>query len=197
MDAKEVIQTLVALVGIVGFLFGVFQYRQAQQWKRLEFAASQLERLQSDPDLALASTFLDTSERGVPLPEKYWDFVGAHIFNHNCQTMYRAMAITYENTPEFFIYADVYSRLFGYLAQISAFIDMKLITVSDVKTLRWILQDLARPQWAADNRIFIGRISTEASDVLRLMDLFGIKHAALMLYDEIEALDREYRGNAA
>jgi len=193
MDIKEILTTLVSLVGIVSFIFAVYQYRQAQQWKRLEFVANQLGLLQSDSDLVLATIFLDISKRGVPLPEKYREYVGTHIFNHDCEVMYRTMAITYENTPEYFIYADVFSRLLGYLAQIFTFIEMKLITVNDVKSLKWILQDLAKPQWTSDKRIFISHISTEASDVLRLMDLFGIEHIAKMTNEEIEALDKEYR----
>ena len=192
MDAKELIQILVSLIGVGGFLFGVFQYQQAQRWKRLEYAANQLQRLQSDPDLVLATTFLDISERDVPLPEKYWDYADARIFKHNCQSMYPIMARRYNNTPEFFIYTEAFEHLFEYLVQIYAFIEMKLIKPSDVKSLRWVLEDLAKPSWATDNRVFIGRISSGFGDVLRLMDIFGVEHADLMSREQILALDREY-----
>ena len=80
MNAKELLDFLVSVIGIGGILFGVYQYRQAQKWKRLEFAANQLQRLTSVPELAVAYMFLNYSKRGVPLPEKYWDYVGTKVF---------------------------------------------------------------------------------------------------------------------
>ena len=192
MDTKELIQILVSLVGIGGFLFGVLQYGQAQRWKRLEYAAGQLQRLQLDPDLALATAFLDSSERAVPLPAKYQVYKGEPVFNHNCQVMYRKMALEYENTPEFFIYADAFERLFEYLVQIYAFIDMKLIKAGDVKSLKWILEDLARPQWSRDNRVFVGRISSGFDDIFQLMDIYGIEHVKKMTEKQITAMHEEY-----
>jgi hypothetical protein len=43
MDMKALLDIIVPIVGIGGFIFGLFQYRQAQKWKRLEFAANQLQ----------------------------------------------------------------------------------------------------------------------------------------------------------
>jgi len=197
MDIKELLQILASFMAVGGFLFGVFQYRQAQRWKRLEYAANQLQRLQSDPELALAATFLDFSKRGVPLPEKYWEYVGQHVFQHDCQIMYKAMATRYENTPEYFIYGEVFERLFGYLAQMYEFIDMRLLKASDVKALVWILTDLAQPQWTTDRRIFIGRISLDFDNVLQLMDVFKIEHVARMSAQQVEELDREYTAPAS
>ena len=192
MDTKELIQILVSLVAIGSFLFGVIQYRQAQRWKRLEYAANQLRRIQLEPELALATTLLDSSKRDVALPEKYRDYTGKPIFNHNCQVLYNTMATQYGNTPEYLIYNEVFEHLFEYLVQIYAFIEMKLIKPSDVKSLRWILEDLAKPPWATDNRVFIARISSGFSDVLLLMDIFAVEHAEIMSREEVLAMDREY-----
>jgi hypothetical protein len=52
-------------------LFGVYQYQQAQKWKRLEFAAIELQRMYEDPELVLAGTVNNYSARKVPLPERY------------------------------------------------------------------------------------------------------------------------------
>lgn len=192
MDAKELLQTLVSLVAVGGFLFGVLQYQQAQRWRRLEYAANQLQRLQSDADLVLATTFLDFSKRRVPLPERYWDYAGQRVFQHDCQTLYRVMALRYEDTPEFFIYVEVFERLFGYLAQIYEFLDMRLLKASDVKALTWILTNLAQPQWTTDRRIFIGCLSLDFDNVLRLMDVFKIEHAAKMAAAQVEELAQDY-----
>ena len=192
MNAKDMLDFLVSVLGIGGILFGVYQYQQAQKWKRLEFAASQLQRLTSVPELALAGMFLNYSKRGIPLPESYWEYAGTKVFEHDCQTMYRIMVTRYENKPEFFIYVDTFEHLFEYLVQIHAFIDMKLIRANDIKSLRWILDDLAKPHWIDDNRVFIGRISMGFSDILKLMDMFGIEHAAEMSREQVLMMDQEY-----
>jgi hypothetical protein len=191
-DTKELIQILVSFVAIGSFIFGVLQYRQAQRWKRLEYAANQLQRIQLDPDLALATMFLDSSKRSVSLPQKYRDYTGTPTFSHDCQALYKTMATQYGNTPEYLIYNEVFEYLFSYLVQIYAFIEMKLINASDVKSLGWILEDLANPQWTNDERVFIGRISLDFSDILLLMDIFGIEHAGRMSEDQVLAMDKEY-----
>lgn len=196
MSAKELLDFLVSVIGIGGILFGVYQYRQAQKWKRLEFAANQLQRLSAVPELALASMFLSYSKRGVPLPENYWEYAGTKVFEHDCETMYRIMLTWYENKPEFFIYGDAFDQLFEYLVQIYAFIDMKLIRASDVKSLSWILEYLASPHWITDHRVFIGRISLGFNDVFKLMDLFAIKHEDAMKRDQVLNMYEEYREKA-
>ena len=196
MNAKVLLDFLVSVIGIGGILFGVYQYQQAQKWKRLEFAANQLQRLTAVPELALASMFLNYSKRGVPLPESYWDYAGTKVFEHDCETMYRIMLTRYENKPVFFIYSDAFDQLFEYLVQIYAFIDMKLIRASDVKSLSWILENLASPHWITDHRVFIGRISLGFNDVFKLMDLFAIKHEDEMIRDQVLKMYEEYREKA-
>lgn len=61
---RETIELFVALAAIAGFFFGLYQYRKAQKWKRLEFAAGQLQRLTTEPDLVLAMMFLEYSKYG-------------------------------------------------------------------------------------------------------------------------------------
>ena len=136
MDTKSLFEMLVSLIAIGSFWFGVHQYRQAQKWKRLEFAAEQIQRIYTEPELVLAATFLSYSKRGVPLPEKYWDYVGSRVFEHHCKVMYQIMSSRYEEEIAFFIYNDAIDRLFDYLDQIYAFIEMRLITVKDVEALR-------------------------------------------------------------
>jgi hypothetical protein len=132
MNTKELLDSIVTVIGISGVLFGVYQYRQAQRWKRLEFAANQLQRIYAEPELVLATTFLDYSKRGVPLPESYWEYVGKKVFEHDCKIMYQLMSSRYEEQIEFFIYNDTIDRLFAYLDQIYAFIEMRLIQAKDV-----------------------------------------------------------------
>jgi hypothetical protein len=174
METKELIQTLVSLVAIGGFLFGVFQYRQAQRWKRLEYAASQLRRLDTKPELTLATIFLDISIRGVPLPEKLWKYAGTEVFQHDCQKMYALMKSRYEDNVEYFIYNDAFERLFAYLEQIYACIEMGLIQAKDVRALRWLVKSLSNPTWAAEDEkdVFLTRAHRQGyHDVIKLLRL--------------------------
>ena len=174
METRDLIQTLVSVVAIVGFLFGVFQYRQAQRWKRLEYAASQLRHLDTEPELTLATIFLDISKRGVPLPEKLWKYAGTDVFQHDCQKMYTLMKSRYEDDVEYFIYNDVFERLFGYLEQIYMCIDLGLIQARDVKALRWLVKSLSNPTWAseADKDVFLVRAQRQGYfDVIKLLRL--------------------------
>ena len=174
MDARELIQILVSLGAIGGFLFGVFQYQQAQRWKRLEYAASQLQRLKAEPELALATIFLDISKRGVPLPERLWRYAGAEVFQHDCQKMYAMMKSDYEDDVEFFIYNDAFEALFGYLEQIYAYIEMGLIRINDVKALRWMVKSLSNATWAVEGEKDVLLVRAQQlgyDDVIKLLRL--------------------------
>jgi hypothetical protein len=178
MDAKELVQVLVLIAAVAGFLFGVYQYRQAQKWKRLEFAATQLQRMYEDPELVLAGMFNNYSARRVPLPEKHWDYYDGKVFDHDCRKMYRLMSSRYEPEPDFFIYNDAFERLFEYLEQIYAFIELKLIKVDDVRSLDWIIEDLVKPTWAAQHGIdaclFIRKAYLSGNHrLIKLMNAFG------------------------
>ena len=177
MDTREVIQVLVLIAAIAGFLFGVYQYQQAQKWKRLEFAASQLQRMYEDPELVLAGTFNNYSARRVPLPEKYWGYYGGKVFDHDCRKMYRLMSSRYERELDFFIYNDAFERLFEYLEQMYAFVEMKLIKVDDIRSLDWIIKDLVKPTWAAqhdfDTCLFIRKACLSGNyRLIKLMKVF-------------------------
>jgi hypothetical protein len=76
---------------------------------------------------------------------------------------------------------------------------MKLIMPSDVKSLSWILEKLAKPRWITgniDDRVFIGRISLGFSDVFKLMDIFAIEHVEEMSRDQVLEMYKEYSKKA-
>jgi hypothetical protein len=177
MDTTEVVQVLVLIAAIAGFLFGVYQYQQAQKWKRLEFAATQLQRMYEDPELVLASMFNNYSARKVPLPEKYWYYYEGKVFDHDCRKMYRLMSSRYEAELDFFIYNDAFEKLFEYLEQIYAFIEIKLIKIEDIRSLDWIIEDLVKPTWAAqhgfDTCLFIHKAYLSGNHrLIKLMNAF-------------------------
>jgi hypothetical protein len=176
MDIKELIQIIVWLAGIASFLFGVYQYRQAQIWKRLEYAANQIQRLTSSPDLILAISFLEYSKMKIPLPEKYRKIANeAEIFNHDCDKLSKIMESEYfEETAEYFIYREAFARQFEYLEQIYQFIEMKLIQADDVKGIKWVLENIAAPRFI-NKTVLIKHLQGDFKNVIRLMNLMGIQ----------------------
>jgi hypothetical protein len=175
MDFREIVELFVALAGIAGFFFGLFQYRAAQKWKRLEYAANQLQRLTSDPDLVLAITFLEYSKMNVPLPEKYWELAGSKVFPHSQEKLSKMMdAGHFENSPEYLIYREAFMRLFEYFQQIYQFIDMGLIDAKDVKGLRWVLDNVACPQRIDDKTLFKRHLAKGFQEVCELLKILKL-----------------------
>jgi len=58
-------------IGTGGLAFGLYQYFITQKWKKSEFAASQIEKLFTNPVLSMCSTCLDWSPRKIQVPEDY------------------------------------------------------------------------------------------------------------------------------
>lgn len=148
MNFEETLKIVTAMVGVAGLWFGLLQYRSAQTWKRLEFAASVLNKINSDPDLRLAITFLDWRQRDFVLPERYLSLASKmRTFRHDHKQMAEAFDLRNrefltetgdldlklsELTLERILYVDVFDRLFEYLEQVHAFINMGLIKLEDV-----------------------------------------------------------------
>ncbi len=90
MEPKDYIELAAALIGLCGFAFGLRKYSPAQRWKRSEFAAEQLDILDSDPDIRFCCQALDYSSRRVPNPEKYRVFTSESSFTHDQQLLVNA-----------------------------------------------------------------------------------------------------------
>src|SRR5689334_17627900 len=67
---------------VAGFLFGVYQYWRGQVWKRSEFAADQLRRLQEDEMLAMCCWMLDSSARKLSVSAQLRVFTDKPHFVH-------------------------------------------------------------------------------------------------------------------
>jgi hypothetical protein len=171
---RETIELFVALAALAGFFIGLYQYRKAQRWKRLEFAASQLQRLTTDPDLLLAMMFLEYSKMDVPLPEKYRVLIDADTFQHDSSTLSTMMAPGYfERTPTYFIYREAFMRLFEYFEQLFQFVDMGLIQVSDIKGTKWVLAGVIAPKYI-EKTVLLEHLQRHFQDVISLMAMLGI-----------------------
>lgn len=171
---RETIELFVALAAIAGFFIGLYQYREAQKWKRLEFAAGQLQRLTTDPDLLLAITFLEYSKMEVPLPEKYRLLANADTFQHDSEVLSTMMKSDYfERTPAYFIYREAFMRLFEYFEQLFQFVEMGLIQASDIKGIKWVLEGVIAPKYI-EKTVLLEQLQKHFQDVLTLMEMLGI-----------------------
>lgn len=109
MNFEAFIKLTLAFVGVFGFLFGLFQYYKAQNWKRLEFASNQIRKIYEDEELRLALTFLIYSKRPIALPDKYREIAGYNAIEHDCTKIARILKIGhFESDPEYFIYRDFF-----------------------------------------------------------------------------------------
>ena len=159
--------------GIIGFLFGLYQYTYAQRWKRLEFAATEIQRLTQDEDLRIAMMFLEYSKRPVPLPPKYFELLDEKIIDHSHEKLSKILKIDFfETDPEYFIYRDSLGRLFEYLEQMYHFINMGLIKAKDVKQLQDVLDRIANPRWI--DKETLNTYVRQFDDIEKLMKLYGI-----------------------
>ena len=148
---KDVLTLLSVFLGIVGLLFGLFQYYKAQKWKKSEFAAGLLEQLSSSPDLALCCIFLDWKARRIAVPEKYKVFTEDTSFVHRWEDLTKALSSDEEEANFVFplvLYRDVFDQFFTYLDRISHYINIGLFDVKDVQSLAYWLKQLKNSRYA-------------------------------------------------
>lgn len=164
----ELLKVGTPLVTMSGILFGIRQYRQGQNWKRMEFASSLVRRISEEPTLALATLFIDWKSRKVLLPESY-KFLeqadgddNAHTFRHS----YSEMAATFssevretipeterleikesEVTVQRTVYIDSFDRLFEYFQEAASFLSMHLIKASDIDVLAYWAEKLLNTKY--------------------------------------------------
>lgn len=152
---ESLLKYLPQIVGVIAFGFGVFQYTAAQKWKRLEYVASVLSKINIDEDLMLAVTFLDWRKRDIFIPQR---FLANHDeekwFQHTHLRMAEAfdlnnrepiiehgnvdLKIDHLNIVNI-VYVETFDKFFLYLGQINDFIKMGLIKFDDVTDLNYLL----------------------------------------------------------
>jgi hypothetical protein len=171
MALREALEILGTTLAVGTLAAGVYQYYIAQKWKRAEFAASQLELLTSDPDLELCCKLLDWAGRVSSVPEKYRAVTNEKTFMHDWQTMKEAMLPEEDSDRadwdwQHMMYRDIFDRYFGYLESINHYVSVKLISVRDVASLAYWLEQLDKPRFLPDEqqslfRDFIARYHYE------------------------------------
>ena len=159
----ELLKVGTPVVTMSGIIFGIWQYRQGQNWKRMEFASSLIRRVSQEPTLSLATLFIDWKSRRILLPDsyKFLDQAQEHssgtFFHHS----YSEMSATFssevretipetdrlelkesESTVQRMVYIDSFDRLFEYFQEVDSFMAMKLIRSSDIDVLTYWAEKL-------------------------------------------------------
>ncbi len=172
-----------AWIALGGFLFGVYQYAKAQRWRKAEFAAKELEKLNSDQVLGLACIFLDWSSRSLNTPDNYKEKAGTSTFIHTWQIMEKAMVGDLAPTDgrdgfdwQEVLYRDVFDRYFTYLDMINHYLNIGLIEKKDVATLKYWLEQINKSQLANGKSIFEDYMNYFGYEgVLELLSKFRIR----------------------
>jgi hypothetical protein len=126
---------LAALVALVGVPAALWQYLQAQRWKRAEWVAQEVKEFLQDPGVASALLMLDWKARALPLllpgleTEKQFDYEEEMLIH--ALTSHSSHAKRPYTHAEVSI-RDSFDRLLGGLERFQNFIDVGLITRREV-----------------------------------------------------------------
>lgn len=147
---QDGLQLLGAVLALLGFGFGLYQFYDAQRWKRSEFAAKQLERLQSDAVLVAATRALDWRSRRLPLPPTLRLAATEECFDHTWDALAEGIKPEQDRatfTRPMEIYRDLFDGLFSYLEEINHYVDIGLVSPTQIKSLTYWLEQLSRPRF--------------------------------------------------
>lgn len=147
------LQAVTTTLALFGFAFGLYQFYNAQKWKRAEFAARQLERLSTDSVLSVATRVLDWRQRTLPLPAPLRLTKGEESFEHSWAALAEGVKSekdrgTFPRQME--IYRDLFDALFSYFDEVNHYVEIKLVTTRQIGSLRYWLVQVASPRFGRE-----------------------------------------------
>lgn len=134
---------ILAIAAAVGVPIALMQYRTAQRWKKIEFAANHLMRLSNDPILSLCCIFLDWPTRKFSIPPEYFPFTKDKIFTHKIEFLTDAMAIVEGKEDKvkfefpYLLYRDYFDKFLNYLDETNDFLEMGVFSIEQVQSLKY------------------------------------------------------------
>lgn len=134
-SADQTIQLLAIVGAFVAFIVGLFQYRRAQQWRRAEWVAKEMQDLLSDPYVRSALRMTDWGSRSIEL---YPQEAETHRRTDFVTTDEVVKALQYHEDREGFsdkeaAIRDAFDRLLEGWEKIESYIEIGLVTPRDVK----------------------------------------------------------------
>ena len=175
----EILAVVGGLVGLAGFGLGLWQFAEAQKWRKAELASQLLARMRTEAELDTCLRALDWSSRLLPVPESYrYEFPDAK-FEHNWDELTIAMRHETEVGSGRFtrvqaLYRDLFDRYFTYLESIEHAISIGLIEKEHVESLRYWLEAVAKPRFSSQPVFDVFLQRYEYDGVISLMKRFKI-----------------------
>jgi hypothetical protein len=139
-----------AVLALGGLFFGLYQFYNAQKWKRAEFAAVHLERLGNDPVLSAACRILDWRSRTIPVPPSLRISDDEFTFEHNWDLLSEGVKPESERNSfdrPMELYRDIFDSFFTYLEQTNNIVDINLVSLNQVASLKYWVQQVAKPRF--------------------------------------------------
>ena len=136
-------------VAICALAVAVYEYSEAQKWKRSEFASRQVEKLGGDETISLAARALEWKNREFPLPNKYTEMYSGKVFKHDYEILNGALIPETKKvnfSKEEVVYQDIYDYYFDYLERVNHYIEIGLFSTKDVETLCYWVRLIDRPK---------------------------------------------------
>lgn len=165
MDITTILTSTSVFIALAGLWFGLWQYRAAQGWKRMEYVASVLDKINTDEDLRLALTFLDWREREILIPSRFAPTKERFSFRHTHALMSEAFKLKNREISketgmidlnseylktEYIIYVEIFDRFFDYLEQVNQCVNMGLIKRDDVERLNYWADRIYRMKYRSE-----------------------------------------------
>jgi hypothetical protein len=147
------LQAVTTTLALLGFGFGLYQFRNAQKWKRAEFAARQLERLSTDPVLTIATRVLDWRQRDLPLPASLRLTKDEESFEHTWGALAEGIKSEKDRVifrREMVIYRDLFDALFTYFDEVNHYVEIELVTIEQIGSLEYWLLQVASPRFGPE-----------------------------------------------
>lgn len=136
---KDYFEMIGSILTLIAILFGIYQYRKAQKWKRLEFVSNEITKFESDKNVTNARLMLDWQHRSIELyfDATEWDYKSRFV-EINDKILKSSLTIP-DNDPEPEIpfsedeirIRDTFDVLFSYFAAFYANIQTGLVTFDE------------------------------------------------------------------
>jgi hypothetical protein len=133
---KDWIELVGGVIGLGTFIFGIFQYWQAQRWKTAEFVASKMDVFMNNPDNELAMLMLDWNKRTIAFhPQTPIHETSLFVIDDNL--LYSALRTHIGPSdafprPQSYI-RDVFDHFFDDLSHLYIFVQADLVTIEHLR----------------------------------------------------------------
>jgi hypothetical protein len=136
IDFKPIaIVDLIKLIGAVTvFGLGLYQYVQAQRWKRREFIAAQIKEFEADEDIRLVMTMLDWTDRKLYFPSDTGaDPIEVKVDDGLLCSALLPHEAAHRYYPNEVMIRDRIDRYLEMLVRLENFVEARLISIAELR----------------------------------------------------------------